>query len=295
MKEYLEKFNSLINISRSFDTIESFSTKYQKVDLIKDSSNPNYECLFIDEEIQTSIEDEFIYHESLVHPAMFAHENPKDILIIGGGDGMALREVIKHPIDSVTLIDLDEEFVNWCKTNKSYWNNNSFSYPKVKIIFNDALKEIKKFNKCFDVIIVDLVTILDKDLFEDNLSYSTLDLYSRKFFGDCLLALKNQNGILTTQSHNLSLLDNSYKRHNWINKELKSVFSITSSYVIYIESFLSTNSFISCSNTIDVSKLKQRRVEDLERMTNLFKIYDEEFHKNLFYLNKFQQSLLEKQ
>jgi spermidine synthase len=294
MFSYTEKFNDALTISRSYDQIESFQTPYQKIDLIKNSTIPGFECAFIDGELQLSMEDEYFYHESLVHPAMFAHENPKDILIMGGGDGMALREVLKHPIASVTLIDLDEQFVNWCKNNKSHWGNKSFLNPKVKLIFGDALKEIKKFNKQFDVIICDLVTLLDKELFGDNLPYSTTELYNKKFFQNCSDALKNSSGIFTTQSHNLGLSDNSYKRHTWINDQLKSVFSITNSYAAYVESFCSTTSFISSSDTVDVSKLKQKRIQDIETMTNLFKVYEYDFHKSLFYLNKIQKELLKK-
>jgi len=290
-KTYIEKINSKIEMLIHCDLIESFQTKYQKIEIIKNSNDNNFETLLIDEQFQCSTEDEFFYHEAIIHAAMFAHKNPKDILIIGGGDGMALREIVKHPFDSITMIDLDEEFVNWCKENRKEWHENALSNSKVKFIFGDALKEIKKFNKQFDVIIVDLVTPLDRELFGDN-TESTLELYSKIFFSDCKKTLK-EDGILVTQSHGLTISDESYKKHIYIQKNLKEIFKITKSFCIPIESWRDENSFIICSDSIDASKKENIRINDLIKLENKLKVYDLDFHLNMFYMNKIRKKILE--
>jgi spermidine synthase len=289
-KTYIEKTNSGIDIVRCYDIIESFQTKYQKVEIIK-NFDTKLETLFINENFQSSMLDEFFYHEALVHTAMFAHQNPKDILIIGGGSGMTLREVIKHPFDSITMIDLDEEFVNWCKENRREWHEDSLSNQKINFIFGDALKEIKNFNKQFDAIIIDLVTPLDRELFDDD-SESTLELYSKNFFNNCKKTLK-ENGILVTQSHGLTTPDESYKKHIYIQKNLHEIFKITKPFCAYIESWRDENSFVVCSDSIDASKKENLRINDITKIENKLKIYDLDFHLNMFYMNKIRKKLLE--
>jgi spermidine synthase len=292
-KSIYEKFGECYQFHRIYDEIESFETPYQKVLYIKNSKDPDFGCLMIDKRIQFSLQDEFLYHEPLVHPAMFAHQNPKDILLIGGGDGMALRELIKHPINSITMIDLDEQFVEWCK-KRPQWHNDSFSDPRINIIYQDATTEIKKINKKFDIIIIDLVDLNDHKIFKnDKKYYSTLYLYSEEFYQDCRNCLKDSQSIITIQSYDIIKLDDCYKKHKYALEQLKKVFKNCYSYYSYVESWGCANSFISCSDSVDVTKLTPNRINDIEAMQHLFKVYEPEFHYKLFYLNKVTRKLLE--
>ena len=86
----------------------SGKTKFQKVDIVE--AGPFGKMLVLDNDIQSSITDEQIYHEALVHPALLSHPNPKNIFIGGGGEGATLREVLKHKtVKKVVMIDLDPE------------------------------------------------------------------------------------------------------------------------------------------------------------------------------------------
>ncbi|MCX5720074.1 MAG: hypothetical protein NT055_09005 [Nitrospirae bacterium] len=88
----------------------SARTKYQKIEFI-DTYNFG-RIVILDNKIQSSEFDEFIYHEALVHPTMIGHPEPKNILILGGGEGATLREVLKHPtVKKIVMVDIDEEFV----------------------------------------------------------------------------------------------------------------------------------------------------------------------------------------
>src|SRR5690348_6275276 len=74
-------------------------------------------CLFLDEKIQSSLSDEFIYHEALVQPSLVAHPAPRRVFIAGGGEGATLREVLRHPtVEEVVMVDIDAEAVAACRT-----------------------------------------------------------------------------------------------------------------------------------------------------------------------------------
>ncbi|MEN3185519.1 MAG: polyamine aminopropyltransferase [Atribacterota bacterium] len=108
--------------------------------------------LLLDGIVQLSEKDEFMYHEMLVHPAMVTHPEPKRVFIIGGGDGGAAREVLKHPVEEVVMVDIDEEVIEVCRKffpNLAPWND-----PRLKVIVDDATRYITTASQ-FDVIIMD--------------------------------------------------------------------------------------------------------------------------------------------
>lgn len=147
--------------------------------------------LILDGRPQLSSLDEHVYHEILVHPAMIAHPNPQQIAILGGGDGCALREVLKYPsVERVFLIDMDERVVEVCKKYLPEINQRSFDDPRVKLMFMDAYKFIEEWNgPLFDVIIMDLT---------DPISLISAKLYTQEFFN--LVSSKlSGNGVLSIQ------------------------------------------------------------------------------------------------
>ncbi|MBF0398057.1 MAG: polyamine aminopropyltransferase, partial [Desulfobacterales bacterium] len=136
--------------------IYSLQTKYQKI-VITQWKN-NY-WLFINRQEQFSTFDEEKYHEPLVHPAMMTTINRNNILILGGGDGLALREILKHnDVKTVTIVDIDPDMTSLGKTYPILLkiNNNSMLDSRVNIINKDAGIFLKEDNKLYDVIIIDL-------------------------------------------------------------------------------------------------------------------------------------------
>ncbi|MBS3053496.1 MAG: methyltransferase domain-containing protein [Candidatus Aenigmarchaeota archaeon] len=132
-------------------------TKFQKVDIIK--SKQFGKILFLDGDIQSSQYDEHVYHECLVQPAMLQHPNPKKVLILGGGEGATLREVLKHKsVEKAVMIDIDEELVKICKEHLPEWHQESFDDKRAEILFMDAFKYLKETEEKFDVIIEDLLS-----------------------------------------------------------------------------------------------------------------------------------------
>jgi spermidine synthase len=104
--------------------------------------------------VQTTEKDEFFYHEMLVHPAMMAHPRPQEVLIIGGGDGGTLREVLRHNIRSAVLVEIDSRVIEACR---KYFPglSSSFGDRRAEIVVGDGNRYIRETNRRFDVILVD--------------------------------------------------------------------------------------------------------------------------------------------
>jgi len=133
------------------EEIEHVHSKYQDIHLF--DTYDYGKLLVIDGTVQMTERDEFIYHEMIVHPPLLTHRNPRRVLIIGGGDGGAAREVLKHGVDEVHLVEIDEEVV---KLAKKYLPIVASSYenPKLHLHIEDGMEFVKN-NKNFDVIIID--------------------------------------------------------------------------------------------------------------------------------------------
>lgn len=146
VREYtLDQQNTLSLVSRR-QTIDVVSTKEYG------------ECLFLDGELQLSARDEYIYHEMLVHPAMNAAMQRSRVLIIGGGDGCAVREVLKwkgQGLEQITLIDWDSDMIQLFTHRYSFLNNESLQHPDLHIRCQD-IREVLNESFEFDVILIDL-------------------------------------------------------------------------------------------------------------------------------------------
>jgi spermidine synthase len=170
--------------------IFSKQTKYQKLVLTR--SNSDY-WLFIDGNEQLSTVDEIMYHEPLVHPLMMLCPNPRDVLILGGGDGCAAREVLKYTeVHNITLVDLDPEMTRLATEHPvlSEINQRAMEHEKVKIINEDGYTFLEKGGVFYDIIIIDL---------PDPKSIELGRLYSYEFYKLCYRALK-KHGLIITQA-----------------------------------------------------------------------------------------------
>ncbi|KAM3719281.1 Spermidine synthase [Dirofilaria immitis] len=128
-------------------------SKYQDVLIFKSSTYGN--VLALDGIIQCTERDEFAYQEMITHLAMFSHSLPRKVLIIGGGDGAVLREVLKHEcVESVTLCEIDETVINLSKKFLPQMSV-AFSSPKLELAIQDGFEFLKEHKNEFDVIITD--------------------------------------------------------------------------------------------------------------------------------------------
>ena len=135
--------------------------------------------LFLNGNLQFAERDEYRYHEALVHPVMAAFSatgGPKKVAVLGGGDGMAVREILKYPgVESVTLVELDPNMTRLFtdKPQLAALNSNALKSPKVKIVNTDAFKYLETSTEIFDIIIVD---------FPDPSNFSIGKLYTTSFY-----------------------------------------------------------------------------------------------------------------
>jgi spermidine synthase len=151
----------------------SQTSPYQRV--VVTSGNAGVR-LFLNGNLQFHSRDEYRYHEALVHPAMAAHGAPKRVLVLGGGDGMAVREVLKYPgVEQVTLVELDPAMTQLFSTEPllTALNAGSLKSPKLRIFNEDAFGWLDRNDAVFDVIVVD---------FPDPSNHAIGKLYSTSFY-----------------------------------------------------------------------------------------------------------------
>ncbi|MGQ9471687.1 MAG: polyamine aminopropyltransferase [Candidatus Aminicenantales bacterium] len=128
------------------------NSPYQKIEVIENESYGR--VLFLDRLIQTTEADEFFYHEMLVHPALHCHPAPDRVLIIGGGDGAALRETLKHQVKKVSLVEIDGAVVEAAK--KFFpWLEAALNDKRSELIIGDGHQYVMTTKEKFDVILVD--------------------------------------------------------------------------------------------------------------------------------------------
>lgn len=128
-------------------------TPYQDLDLAETESHGR--VLALDGRLMLSERDEFFYHEMLVHPTLLSHPSPEKILIVGGGDGGALREVLRHPVQEVTLVEIDPEVIEVCKEWLPSVHQGAFLDPRVHVEISPGEHFLPEHTGEFDVIIVD--------------------------------------------------------------------------------------------------------------------------------------------
>jgi spermidine synthase len=204
--------------------IFSTSTPYQRIVITGSGKDIR---LFLNGNLQFSSRDEYRYHEALVHPAMASLKDPKDILVLGGGDGMAVREVLKYPsVRAVTLVDLDSTITDLFKNQSllNRLNDQSLSDPRVSVVTADAFSWLRNCDRRFDFIVAD---------FPDPSNFSLGKLYSDKFYKTLKNALK-PDGAVVIQSTSPYYAKNSF----WcVVNTLKSVGLQTMPYHAYVPSF----------------------------------------------------------
>lgn len=170
--------------------ILSEQTKYQRI-VITQSQDAYW--LFLNGNQQLSSIDEVMYHEPLVHPVMGLLKEPKDILVMGGGDGGAVREILKYPsVEKITVVDLDPRMTEIGSTHAwlSMMNQGAFDNPKVEVINDDGFTWLEANRAYYDAIIIDL---------PDPKTVELGRLYSYEFYKLCHNALR-KHGVITTQA-----------------------------------------------------------------------------------------------
>ncbi|MCA9583211.1 MAG: fused MFS/spermidine synthase, partial [Myxococcales bacterium] len=132
-------------------------------------------ALVLDTRIQCTQADEFIYHEALVQPAMLLHRNPKKVLVLGGGEGATIREVLRHRgVERCVMVDLDGEVVDACEKWLPTFHQGAFDHPKLELVIGDGLEYLADTDERWDVIISDITEPVEEG--------PAVDLFTKEFF-----------------------------------------------------------------------------------------------------------------
>ena len=200
------------------------TTPYQRIVVTREQDSLQ---LYLNGNLQFNSRDEYRYHEALVHPGLQAVRAPKNVLVLGGGDGLAVREILKYAgVDSVTLVDLDAEMTKLFRRHETLLrlNKGSLNSPRVTVINADAFVWMKENDKKFDFIVVD---------FPDPSNFSLGKLYTNTFYRLLYRAL-NDDGVIVVQSTSPFVARRSF----WcVVNTLKSVGLKTTPYHAYLPSF----------------------------------------------------------
>jgi spermidine synthase len=206
------------------EVIFSRDTRYQRIVLTawKDDLR-----LFLNGHLQFSSRDEYRYHEALVHPGLSALPGARRVLVLGGGDGLAVREVLRHPVREIVLVDLDAEMTGLFRTHSrlAALNGGSLSDRRVRIVNTDAFVWLDEHPaELFDFIVVD---------FPDPSNYAVGKLYTVAFY-QLLAKHLSRDGLAVVQSTSPLFARQSY----WsIVKTLETAGLRTNPYHLYVPSF----------------------------------------------------------
>ncbi|WJX41603.1 amp-CoA ligase [Trifolium repens] len=196
-------------------------------------------ALVIDGKMQSAEMDEFIYHECLIHPPLLCHPNPRSVFIMGGGEGSAARESLKHKtIEKVIMCDIDQEVVDFCK-KYLITNKEAFAHKKLYLVINDAKEELEKRKEKFDIIVGDLA-----DPVEGGPCYQ---LYTKSFYENILKPKLNENGIFVTQAGPAGILTHK-EVFTSIYNTIKQVFKYVMAYTTHVPSFADTWGWVMASD-----------------------------------------------
>ncbi len=179
--------------------------------------------LILDDAVQTTEQDEFTYHEMLVHLPMVTHPHPLRVLIIGGGDGGALEEVLKHPVEHVTMVEIDREVVDVSRRFLPAISGAAFDDPRTRLIIDDGIAFVRTTSDPLDVILVD----------STDPKGPGVALFSEEFYLACARALR-EDGLLVVQSGSLL-----YQRElsGLVRQHLGAIFPIVVTYWMAVPAY----------------------------------------------------------
>ncbi len=259
-------------------------TAFQDVQILQ--SRAFGKILALDGDLQSTQFDEYIYHETLVHPAMFGHSSPEKVLIIGGGEGATLREVLKHrSVKHAVMVDIDRELIEICKEYLPEWSKNTFHDKRVTRVFQDAKEYLLNREETFDVIISDLV--------EPFCDSPARFLVTKEFY-ELIKSRLSDKGIFVMQASMAGPRDNFL--HSVFYRTLSTVYKNVYPLGVYIPSYCIRWGFIIATDDDSLPL----RWEDIQskievKLEGELSFYDSEAHKAVFARLKPVRIALEKQ
>jgi spermidine synthase len=263
---------------RSSKLIEASKTRFQDLEI---HETPQFGKLFrLDGCFMTSEREEFVYHETLIHTALAAHSEPKRVLIIGGGDGGAAEETLKHPsVEQVVMVELDEKVVEIARQHFGMIHRGAFDNPRLKLLIEDGLKYVAETKEKFDHIALDLPDPIGP----------AATLYEEAFFRDCKRALA-PGGVLTLH------MGSPWSRPDRVRMlygRLAKVFKFARPYTMFIPLYGCLWAMCACSDSTDVASVGAAEIDTRIAARGIMQLqyYNGPTHQALFALPNFVREL----
>ncbi|MCE5172200.1 polyamine aminopropyltransferase [Paenibacillus profundus] len=229
--------------------------------------------LVLDGMVMTTIKDEFVYHEMVAHPALVTHPNPKKVLVVGGGDGGVIREIMKHPsVEKAVLVEIDGKVIEY---SKKYLPEiaGELDNPRVEVIVNDGYMHILNSKNEYDVIMVDSTEPVGP----------AAPLFERGFYQGIYEALK-EDGLFVAQTDNPWFKADLIQQ---VNRDVKEIFPIVRVYGANIPTYPSGLwTFTIGSKQYDPMNIDEASIPEMET-----KYYSPRLHNAAFCLPKFVEDL----
>lgn len=281
--EHITPYETMVR--RMERVIASGRTQYQDYFLFE--SKGFGKVLVLDKDVQSTERDEYIYHETLVHPAMLAHPEPKSVLIIGGGEGATLREVLKHPtVERAVMVDIDGELVELAKAHMPEWHQGAFQDPRTELIIGDGRAYLEGNPGRFDVILIDLTDPVG----EENPARL---LYTVEFYR-LVQARLNPGGVMGMQAGMIMLTH--HRVHPVVHRTVREVFRHVRSYRNHIPGFFLNFGFLLASDAFDPAAFSEGTIEARIRARNLpLRHLTAPYLESLFVLPKDLQEALDRE
>lgn len=258
------------------EVLFSDNSEFQKVEII-DTDSALGKILTLDDLMMTTEGDEQFYHEMISHIPMMHHKAPKTVLVIGGGDGGTVREVLKHnTVEKVVLCEIDGMVIDACKkflpTIAGELDN-----PKVEVLVQDAIEYIKDKKDEFDIVLIDSTDPMGPGE----------GLFTEEFYTNVRKSLK-KGGIVAAQSESPVVNKEEIKK---MYNLLKKVFPVTSTFTSPIPTYPGGYwAWAFCSEEVEpLSYFAENRASEI---TKTCKIYNKEYHNARFALPNFLKELL---
>jgi len=271
---YVEQFSATEAHQHAIEeTYFKGRTAFQEVAVIRSAAFGK--MLIIDGDTQSSQADEKIYHESLVHPALAALEQRYEVLILGGGEGATLREVLRcADVRRCTMVDIDGDVIALSKRFLPEWSDGAFEDARARVVVGDALAFLRDDGDRYDAIVSDLTEPLADS--------PSNPLFCSAVFADIKQRLA-PGGVYVLQAstagfHNVGL-------HAKMARTLRGHYRHVRSFYTHVPAFDNDWAFLACSDALDVAALPAERIDAYVaglRGENFF--YDAETHRRLFSL-----------
>jgi spermidine synthase len=251
-------------------TLHSEETEFQSMDVVETLQYGN--MLVLDGCVMTTDRDEFVYHEMLSHVAMHTHPNPKKVLVVGGGDGGVIREIIKHPsVEKAVLAEIDGRVI---EVSKQYFPHiaSGLADPRVDVQVADGIAHVQNHPNEYDIILIDSTDPIGP----------AVGLFAKEFYQSVFRALKD-DGLFVAQTESPFANQDLIRK---VNRDVREVFPNAYMYLAFVPTY-PTGMW-----SFTMGSKKYHPVQDQQacRVSDT-KYYNAELHRGAFALPRFVEEL----